>query len=379
MSKACPERSRGIQCPRSLYIHIPFCVKKCNYCDFVSYPGKEALFDKYVDALVREIKSSPPFIPLSIGDGEGETRREGVRTVYFGGGTPTLLDPEHFEKIIVRAIEVSIESNPGTANLSKLKALRELGINRLSIGVQSFNDKHLKNLGRIHNAKDIYRFYEDARSAGFENINLDLMFALPGQTLNEWKKDLAEALRLQPEHLSVYNLQIEEATPFASVVPLPLPSNEEELAMYEYAIETLTDNGYKHYEISNFARPGYECAHNINYWKNGNYIGIGVGAHSHINGSRWSNPNCVEEYLKTPSSFLPLNKGENVERSETRGGDTLFLGLRLLEGLPIGEFAGFEAEVKGLMDDGLLQSENGNYKLTRQGLYLANEVFEKFV
>ncbi|MEA3492802.1 MAG: radical SAM family heme chaperone HemW [Candidatus Margulisiibacteriota bacterium] len=389
----------------SLYIHIPFCKKKCNYCDFVSYPGKENLIDDYVEALCRELKTSP----LSCASGaihsplhemeRGGTNKvsDGVRTIFFGGGTPTLLEPKHFEKIFkiitpkfgIRhsAFEISIEANPGTANKTKLKELRQLGINRLSIGAQSFNDQHLKTLGRIHNSKDIFRFYDDARSVGFENINLDLIFALPDQNLEDWKKDIKTAISLNPEHLSTYNLIIEEGTPFWRMTnfetrmmnELPIPNDELELAMYEHTIDTLIENGYHHYEISNFAKPGFECKHNINYWKNGNYIGIGAGAHSHVDGKRWSNPDKIEDYLTTPSSFLPLNKGENVERSETRGGDTLFLGLRMLDGLPIEKFTGFEKEVKESIQDGLLQQENGNYKLTRQGLYLGNEVFAKFV
>ncbi|MDD5382141.1 MAG: radical SAM family heme chaperone HemW [Candidatus Margulisbacteria bacterium] len=373
----------------SLYIHIPFCKQKCNYCDFVSYAGKEHLIDEYVEALCREIRSQPATRD-SLASSEVERR---LATIYFGGGTPTLLEPRHFDKIIknlnssfvIRNSEFTIESNPGTTDLAKLKALRSLGINRLSIGVQSFNDKHLSTLGRIHNASEAIKFYEDARTAGFDNINLDLMFALPGQTLEEWKRDLHTALDLGPEHLSTYNLQIEEGTPLWERMKQPspdslktltlsqrervlragtfspwekvrvlsksdegirFPSEEEELTMYKYTIETLTAAGYKHYEISNFAKAGFECRHNINYWKNGSFIGIGTGAKSQI---------------------IPDER------------NTIFLGLRLLEGLPVENFAGYEKEVAGLINDGLLERNNGHYKLTRQGLYLGNLVFEKFV
>ncbi|PIS28418.1 coproporphyrinogen III oxidase [Candidatus Saganbacteria bacterium CG08_land_8_20_14_0_20_45_16] len=398
----------------SLYIHIPFCKKKCNYCDFVSYAGKEALINKYIETVCQEIAScfTPHSSPLT--------------TIYFGGGTPTLLSPKHFEKIFQHltpliplsitdgegetrsvaegggeACEISIEANPGTANKAKLKTLRELGINRLSIGAQSFNDRHLKVLGRIHTAEDILRFYDDSRAAGFDNINLDLIFALPNQTLADWQKDLQTAMAQQPNHLSTYNLQIEDGTPFwTSINPHPhplshrergekegydkkknqgegvleLPNEETELAMYEYTIETLTKAGYTHYEISNFSKPGYECQHNISYWLNKNYLGIGAGAHSHINGKRWSNPNCIEKYIKTPSSFLPLIKGENVDP-----GETIFMGLRLLDGISKEHFNGFEKEVTKLTQSGLLIQDNHNIKLTRKGLYLANEVFKKFV
>jgi len=488
----------------SLYVHIPFCKRKCNYCDFVSYAGKEDFIDEYVETMIREFESrcSVLCVPCS--------------TVFFGGGTPTLLEPKHFEKILKNVaatfrspnkngglktaatsenapLEISIEANPGTADLAKLKALRQLGVNRLSIGVQSFNDRQLKTLGRIHDSATAKRFYQDARDAGFDNINLDLIFALPGQTLAEWKRDLATAIALKPEHLSTYNLQIEEGTPFwerfkepspaaanrrtlsqgervmsqadlqntfspphpltQSVPPLPegegtsplipvcatpspfgrrcaslahwmrgekvhssgradeglsLPSEDEELAMYEYAIEELTAHGYKHYEISNFAKPGFECQHNLTYWKNENYLGIGAGAHSHVNGQRWSNPNCVEAYIKCwkpETERLGFQQHEETAKSRcslrssgipaddevvTSGfirrfpsapdqQETLFLGLRLLDGLPIKEFKGFEKEVAELIEDGLLKEENGNYKLTKQGLYLGNLVFEKFV
>jgi oxygen-independent coproporphyrinogen III oxidase len=362
----------------ALYIHIPFCKRKCNYCDFVSYAGKEDLIDDYVEVLCKEItaltrqhETRPP-LPLG----------EGNNTIFFGGGTPTLFEPRHFEKILLSTPyplppEVSVEANPGTANLAKLKALRQLGINRISIGVQSFNDKHLKTLGRIHDAETAQQFYRDARAAGFDNINLDLMFALPGQTLSEWQADIKTALSLKPDHLSIYNLKIEEGTPFhlqLTTYNLQLPSEDLEATMFEHAIDTLTAHGYTHYEISNFAKPGKECQHNINYWENGNYLGVGAGAHSHLNGQRWSNPNCIEAYLKTASRIT-----HNETRLAPDQRETLFLGLRLLAGIPISNFTGFEKEVAELIKDGLLEQKNGNYRLTRHGLFLGNIVFEKFV
>jgi len=379
----------------ALYIHIPFCKKKCNYCDFVSFAGKEELIDGYVEALVKEIKTPSVLtlfglLPLV----KGEKKRGGLKTVYFGGGTPILLEPRHFNKIISTLIshsslvishsEISIEANPGTADKSKLKELRQLGINRLSIGAQTFNDNHLKTLGRIHNSKQIHQTVEDARSVGFENINLDLIFALPNQTPDEWKKDLETALALRPNHLSTYNLQIEEGTPLYEIISksqppishLQIPSEDLEAEMYEYTIKTLTAEGYHHYEISNFAQPGYECQHNLNYWKNGNYIGVGAGAHSHVNGQRWSNPDSVEEYIAGRDALRATPDDSHFATSRR---ETLFLGLRLIEGLPVEQFAGFEPEVAELLQDGLLTRENNHYRLSKRGLFLANLVFEKFV
>lgn len=340
----------------SLYIHIPFCKRKCNYCDFVSYANQEELIDDYVGALIKELT----------------TYDLRPTTIYFGGGTPTLLKIEHFRSILsslslADCRELTIEANPGTVNKAYLKELRQLGINRLSLGVQTFNDQHLKTLGRIHDSKQIFEAVEDARAAGFDNLNLDLIFALPDQTLEDWKSDLKTAASLKPEHLSTYNLQIEEGTPlFNSGHKI----NEElDGEMYEYSIDTLTANGYQHYEISNFTRPGKECRHNINYWKNGDYIGIGAGAHSHFNGKRWANTESINEYIDCGTRDL----------EDSSATDTIFMGLRLLEGLPIEMFQGQDSKVDPLLEDGLLIRNNGHLKLSRRGLMLANLVFEKFI
>ncbi len=397
--------------PTGLYIHIPFCKKKCSYCDFVSYAGKEDLIDDYVDALCRKITALTP-IPSPIGRG-GTPMKSGwvreINTIYFGGGTPTLLTPSHFKKILsnidyrLSIIETTVEANPGTVNKEYLRELKELGVNRLSIGAQSFNDKHLKTLGRIHDSKQIYQAVEDAKSAGFENINLDLIFAIPNQTVDEWEDDLKKAVALDPTHLSTYNLQIEEGTPLWTSIYGELrssfsggPINEDiDADMYEYTIEQLTTNGFKHYEISNFAKPGFECKHNLNYWLNGNYIGIGAGAHSHVNGNRQSNTDNIEEYINTikgddtrivacNSSSDGRPKTENrITHDETGSAtdnrETIFMGLRLTGGLPSEKFIGFEDQVKSLIKDDLLEKRNGNVKLTKKGLMLGNLVFEKFV
>jgi oxygen-independent coproporphyrinogen-3 oxidase len=354
----------------ALYIHIPFCKKKCDYCDFVSYAGKEDLLDQYVGALLKESQAL--------------TSHLSPHTIYIGGGTPTLLSPEHFEKILsalrithYELREITVEANPATADREKLKAIRELGVNRLSIGAQSFNDRHLKTLGRIHDSADIFRFYDDARSVGFENINLDLIFAIPGQTLDEWKDNISIAIGLNPNHLSAYNLTIEAGTPLHTQVAnyaLRITDNDLEADMFEYTIDSLQAAGYKHYEISNFAKPGQECQHNINYWKNGNYIGIGAGAHSHVNGNRWANPDSIEGYLSSEPIW-----NRDVQSQVPSKSETLFLGLRLTDGLSVDHFTGFEDEVQQLIKEGLLQRNNGHYQLSRRGIMLGNQVFSRFV
>jgi oxygen-independent coproporphyrinogen-3 oxidase len=388
-----------------LYLHLPFCRQKCHYCDFASYAGKEDLIDAYIDTLICEIQAL------------AESFCHPLSTIYFGGGTPTLLEPRHFEKILhainrlrlttnslpltahgSRQIETTIEANPGTVDREKLTALHQLGINRISLGAQTFNNHRLKILGRIHAAKEIYAAVDAARSAGFGNLNLDLIFAIPGQTLAEWKDDLKQALSLNPEHISAYNLQIEDGSRFnvsreagsrhiilnmesgqRSTLP-PLPTEEEELAMYTYTIETLKVAGYHHYEISNFAKPEYECRHNINYWKNGNYLGVGAAASSHINGNRFDNPRTIEDYLKWVAAPGTKNKTAILLKpNHPDQGETIFMGLRLLDGLPKENFSGFKKIADQLIEEGLLKTTRHTYRLSRKGLYLANEVFRQFV
>jgi oxygen-independent coproporphyrinogen-3 oxidase len=301
-----------------------------------------------------------------------------------------------------------------------LRALHKLGINRISLGAQTFNATHLKTLGRIHDAKQIYAAVDAARAAGFKNINLDLIFAIPGQTVEEWKEDLRQALSVNPEHISAYSLQIEEGTPLWEITtnlrlqttdrpPHPhnlqlnsqltthnpqLITEDAESAMYEHTIETLLAAGYHHYEISNFAKPGFECRHNINYWKNGNYLGVGAAASSHISGNRFDNPRGIEEYLEWVKGigYRGKEKGSKDKGQETRDklaallkdskpdrSETIFMGLRLLEGLEKENFAGFEKEIKELIAQKLLKQTSRRIKLTRKGLFLANVIFERFV
>ncbi len=370
----------------SLYIHIPFCKKKCAYCDFTSYPGKESLIPEYIEALKSEIG----YIS-SLYD------RPQISTVYVGGGTPTLLG-EHDIRSLFDAVrkdfdvkskaEMTFEANPGTVTEEKLQVMKGIGANRISLGAQSFNNDLLKKLGRIHMERDISDAFSLIRETGFRNVNIDLIFALPGESLRDWEDTLRKTLELKPEQVSVYNLQLEEGTPLYDEKMeggLILPDEEEELAMYKKAIEMLKKKGYQHYEISNFAQKGFECEHNITYWTMGGYIGVGAGAHSYMNGTRIENTPFLDKYMS--KDFAQI-KTEHLNTKKENMQETVFLGLRLLKGLPLNDFTrrfgiGFREiyrkEISDLTAEGLLEIDGKNVKLTEKGLYLANEVFKKFL
>jgi len=378
-----------------LYVHVPFCLCKCHYCDFISYPydPKKAVDRKrvrlYLSALSKEIKLCAE-----------QEKKEVFKSLYIGGGTPTCLSISELAGILEEvdrhfclhpAAEITVEVNPGTVDLEKLQALYLAGVNRLSIGVQSFADHLLEFLGRIHSSAQGVETFTQARRAGFDNINLDLIFGIPGQGLEEWKETLQRAVVLEPEHIAAYSLQIEEETPLfravceGKVEPCP---EELELAMYRETIDYLTASGYIHYEISNFARSGCESRHNLIYWLNGEYIGLGPAAHSHRDGCRYSNLENVESYALTLArGNRPLASWEALPK-ETEMAETVFMGLRLLKGLDTAGFAerfgvaieevyGFE--IDRLTKAGLLE-RSGNYlRLTPRGLPVANEVFASFV
>lgn len=404
-----------------LYVHIPFCKKKCHYCDFLSFANLDPdLIQMYIEALIpsptlrqdfdefSRVAQCPPFPTLRRGN---LLDNLWISTIYIGGGTPTLLSEIQLEKLISSIvdnfqidglkngknnspIEFSIEANPGTVDVKKLKLLKNLGVNRLSIGAQSFSDEELKTLGRIHSSKEIYESVKHAIKTGFSNINLDLIFAIPGQTLKSWQKTLEMAIKLNPTHISTYNLQIEEGTYFHNNRRnFEFLDDEKELEMYKTGIEFLKSHGYVHYEISNFAKPGFECKHNINYWENGNYIGLGLGASSHFHGQRWQNSSNLDEYLKelSPESRelrkikhnFPLTSASSTELSET-----IFMGLRVIKGINLTEFEKrfgislldkYSKEIEQLLNDELVEQDNNSLRLSEKGLYLGNEVFERFV
>jgi len=370
----------------SLYIHVPFCKRKCNYCDFTSYAGKEDLIQEYLESL----RSESGYIS-SLYD------KPKIRTVFIGGGTPTLLSEENIKYLfdtisadfeILPGAEVTVEANPGTVTRDKLKTLLSCGANRISLGAQVFNNKLLKKLGRIHMEHEIIDSYNMIKETGFKNVNLDLIFALPGENMKDWRETLEKAIELKPEHISTYNLQIEEGTVFFEEKlegHLSLPNEDVELEMYTMAIELLRSNDYDQYEISNFAKAGFECEHNKTYWKMLDYIGLGAGAHSYIDGTRIENTSDLNKYLT--KNFSEIKKEHKNSKKENMQ-EFLFLGLRLLDGFSLGDFTNrfgisfreiYRKETEELVSDGLLEINNKNVKLTQKGLYIANEVFKAFL
>jgi oxygen-independent coproporphyrinogen-3 oxidase len=342
----------------------------------------EGLFEPYVEALKAEIRLSADRFP--------DAR---ISTVYFGGGTPTVLAPEQLSSILGQInqsfpvdadAEITIEANP-VARLSPRR------FNRLSLGVQSLHDEELRLLGRIHTADEAVRAFREARGAGFRNISIDLMYGIPGQTLESWREILNKALELNPEHVSLYSLTVEEGTPFYKMHQageLTLPGEDAEADMYEEAIRILTSAGFVHYEISNFAKPGFECRHNMTYWRNEPYFGFGAGASSYLEGVRAANVRDVEEYIhRIKNRESPVESQESLTGRSAMG-ETIFLGLRMLAGVDEESFArryglllqeAFPAEVESLLKRGLIERRDGFIRLTHTGLLFANDVFAEFV
>lgn len=382
-----------------LYLHIPFCVRKCAYCDFLSAPAGRDVQRAYVGALRREI----------CGFAQKATKEYCVTTVFFGGGTPSILPASDIAALMEEMrgafafapdAEVTIECNPGTADREKLRVYRDAGINRLSLGLQSADDSELAMLGRIHTWTDFLRTYEDARAAGFDNINVDLMSALPGQSAASWERTLRSVLALSPEHISAYSLIIEEGTPFYEKyheddeirrdggVPRFLPSEDVERRMYEMTEELLGEAGLHRYEISNYARPGRECRHNTGYWRGTEYMGFGLGASSLIAGefgyTRFRNPDDLSAYLRGDFSGREMQTLTVQDRME----EFMFLGLRLTDGISEAEFERrFDCPIDKIYGKvleeqqglGLLARREGRIFLTPRGLDLSNLVMAEFL
>ena len=370
-----------------LYVHIPFCVKKCDYCDFLSAPAGRDTQEQYVQALLHEIQT------------EGGRRKEPVASVFIGGGTPSILEADLLEKIlkalsrcfyIEKEAEVTMEANPGTLTLEKLRICRENGVNRLSLGLQSPDDTELASLGRIHDYQQFLESYQMAREAGFHNVNVDLMFGIPGQTRDGWEKSLRTVAALNPEHISAYSLIIEEGTPFAAR-NLALPDEDTEYQMYEDTARILGEYGFEQYEISNYARGGKACIHNIGYWTGVSYLGLGLGAASLMDGCRFTNTTSLERYTTASrkpdfpdnirKDLIKLTRQEQME-------EFMFLGLRLRSGISKAEFAKrFGIPIEEIYGDvirrykelALLQEENGRIFLSRHGIHVSNTVMADFL
>lgn len=375
----------------SLYVHIPFCVQKCRYCDFLSYQASVQEKEEYVKLLMQEIVLQAPLY-----------RQHQVISVFFGGGTPSVLDGEIIEKILCKLKEafvfesnpeITIEVNPGTVTEEKLKIFFAAGVNRLSIGLQSANDEELRCLGRIHDYKTFLETYEWARKTGFQNINIDLMSAIPGQSEQSYRETLMKVLALQPEHISAYSLILEEGTWFYDhQKELVFPTEDEDRAFYELTGEMLSHKGYHRYEISNYAREGYECLHNKVYWKRGDYLGLGLGAASMVEEVRWNNKRIMEEYKKAVIDNKVSQRtdlGENVEHltKEEQMEEFMFLGLRLTEGVRKSDFKqkfGIPMEtvygevLEKMQQEGLLVVEESVY-LTAYGMDVSNYVMAQFL
>ena len=370
-----------------VYIHIPFCKQKCYYCDFISFPNIERMQEKYVQALLKEIEN---FIK--------ENQELKIETIYIGGGTPSYIDSKYIEKILSlfnkkNLIESTIEVNPGTVNKEKLEAYKKAGINRLSIGLQSTSNRLLKQIGRIHKFEDFLNTYNLAKNIGFNNINVDLMIGLPNQNIADIKKSLEEVVKLNPTHISVYSLIIEENTPIAQMVEkgeLNLPDEDEERNMYWYVKNFLELHGYKHYEISNFAKIGYESKHNLDCWEQKEYMGFGLAAHSYMNKVRYSNTEELEKYIKNCEEGR-FNENKIIQEKQnhfTQEQEYMLLRLRKIDGVSIQNFKNkfgenpifvFRNELNKLVEEELLKVTEDNIMLTNKGLDLANLVWEEFV
>jgi oxygen-independent coproporphyrinogen III oxidase len=383
--------------PFSLYIHIPYCVSKCPYCDFNSHVVAEIPEPGYVDALLRELEHYGAM---------EDWRERTVQSIFFGGGTPSTFKPQSIGKLLAWVAatfpinldcEITLEANPGTVDSEKFFGYRDAGVNRISVGVQSFQPRLLQFLGRTHSADEARSALATVREAGFENFSLDLIYANPGQTLQDLEADLDAALAFQPPHLSAYNLTFEEGTPFHHEYRagrMKSLGEEEEIAMAEMIQEKLSGAGLSRYEISNYARRGWHSRHNVNYWRSGDYLGLGAGAHSYrVDGSslprgcRWSNEKNPGRYMAQTLEAQPaVVETEAIEFAKAAG-EFMFLGLRMTEGIAVQKFAArfgkppadFYPKIRDWVDGSLLEETASHLRLTPKGLLVANAIFVEFL
>ena len=395
-----------------IYVHIPFCARKCAYCDFLSFPGNRQMQREYIEKLLEEIKYQSAY-----------ARDYQVISLFIGGGTPSILEMGEITLImealksqfdILPDAEITLEANPGTVTYEALVSYCKAGINRISMGLQSADDKELKFLGRIHTYDEFLKSYQRVRMAGFDNVNVDLISAIPGQTMESWKNTLKKVTMLKPEHISAYSLIVEEGTPFYDrygehvelendsmtieerrrLMSLPdLPDEDAEREMYYFTKEFLKDQGYERYEISNYSKKGYECRHNIGYWTGTEYLGLGLGSSSYINGCRFHNTSNYQEYkngvFDREEEFEKLFRQEFERLSiEEKMEEYMFLGLRLIEGVSAHGFvSNFGQNIRNvygpvldkLVRNGLLESKDGFYRLTERGIDISNYVMSQFL
>lgn len=373
-----------LKIPTSAYVHIPFCTQICYYCDFSKVFIKNQPVDAYLQALIREFESY---------------KIEQLRTLYIGGGTPTAISAEQLDYLLSHLTknldlsqleEFTIEANPGDLTSDKIAVLEKSAVNRISLGVQTFNDKQLKRIGRSHNEAQIYESIDSLKGAGFDNISIDLIYALPGQTMADVKENVAKAIALDIPHLSLYSLILEHHTVFMNKMrrgKLNLPTEDLEADMFDYIIAKLESHGFEHYEISNFTKPGRESRHNLMYWDNAEYYGVGAGASGYIDGVRYRNRGPIQHYLKGVAQGNPRLEEEVLTKQEMME-EEFFLGLRKKEGVSISRFEEKFAEnfsnrygdiVEKLTRDGLVQVTDGRLRMTKKGLFLGDTVAEKFI
>lgn len=393
-----------------LYVHIPFCLRKCAYCDFLSFPADAKTKQSYTEKLIEEIRCQ-----------SARTKEYQVVSVFIGGGTPSILDAEDMTRVlkalsegfrILPGAEITLEANPGTLNPDSLQAYRLAGVNRISLGLQSADDRELRYLGRIHTYDEFLKSYERVRRAGFSNVNVDLISAIPGQTLESWKNTLKKVVMLKPEHISAYSLIVEEGTPYferfgnqdggvsltpkerQSLMALPeLPDEETEREMYYLTRDFLREQGYERYEISNYSRKGYECIHNIGYWTGTEYLGLGLGASSYLEGCRFHNTPDMSAYqqanLDQEEEFQAVLRQEFYRlTTKEKMEEYMFLGLRLTQGISahgfVSSFGQNLRNVYGnildeLVREGLMIFEEGYYRLTDRGIDISNYVMAQFL
>lgn len=375
---------------QSAYIHIPFCHHICHYCDFNKVFFKQQPVDEYIEMLIKEMHHTVQ-----------KNKQVSLKTIFIGGGTPTALSVSQLDRLLEGIhkellptndlVEFAVEANPGELSLDKLLVLKNAGVNRLSIGVQSFNDELLERIGRVHRREDVFRTLQQAEQVGFDNMSIDLMYGLPGQTVNDFKESLDIAFTLNVKHFSAYSLIVEPKTVFYNLMQkgkLSLPPQDLEAQMYELAMEQMEKHGFKQYEISNYAIPGFESNHNLTYWNNDYYYGFGAGAHGYMNGIRTSNIGPIKKYMEQIEQTGEAYNSQNIVSKEEEMEEEMFLGLRKEAGVSKSIFYKkfnvqlvdvFPEQIENLVKLGLIVNDDQSIRLTHKGKLLGNEVFQEFI